>query len=72
MLIHALQAECFHFNDTLFQPNTKTNTEREDEDDDDDSKSGEDENIDILTNEGQEGWMEKLLKEVREHLTMFL
>ena len=68
-----MQAECFHFNDTLFQTNTETNTEREDEDDDDDdSTSGEDENIDNLKKEGQEGWMEKQLKEVREHLTMFL
>ena len=78
MLIHALQVECFHFNDTLFQQKTETSTKSNNNDDDDNdaaaaddddnSKSGENENIEILTTEGQPGWMEKLLKEVREHL----
>ena len=43
-----------------------------DDDDDDGDKdegnSSEDVYSDILTTEGQPGWMEKLLKEVREHL----
>ena len=46
----------------------------DDEDDDyddgdkDEGNSSEDVYSDILTTEGQPGWMEKLLKEVREHL----
>ena len=65
VLIHALQVECFHFNDTLFQQKTGASTKSNNNDD---SKSGGNENIDILKTEGQPGWMEKLLKEVREHL----